>query len=273
LTFARNVPLLGGMYVLKLPVDVVAVVSAHFQPPFVCFWMTTRTIERQAESPFETFTCPETRLFGWNLNPVTVRPTGAVVTVKSAVLVTVPPGVVSEILPVVAPEGTTAVTDVDVFDEKLAVVPLNLTDDTLVRPVPVMTTLVPTGPLVGVNDVIVGRGATVKLVELLTWEKPDVVTRTGPVVAPVGTIAVICVAEFTVTLVAVVELNTTVAPQRFVPVMMTLVPTGPLTGKNEPIVGAVAAVTSKLAALSSFPSVFATLMGPSTAPHGTTAVN
>ena len=131
-------------------------VSAHFQPPFFCFWMTTRTIERQAASPLETFTWPETRLCGWNPNPEIVRATGAVVTVKSAVLVTVPPGVVNEILPVVAVAGTTAVTEVAVFAEKVAVTPLNLTEETPVRFVPVMTTLVPTGPLVGVNDVIVG---------------------------------------------------------------------------------------------------------------------
>ena len=160
MTFARNVPLLGGMYVLKLPLDVVAVVSDHFQPPFVCFWMTTRTIERQAVSPLETFTWPETRLCGWNPNPVTVRATGAVVTVKSVALVAVPPGVTTTILPVVALEGTTAVTEVAVFAENVAVTPLNLTAVTPVRFVPVMTTLVPTLPLVGVNDVIVGAAAT-----------------------------------------------------------------------------------------------------------------
>ena len=45
LIFARNWPLLGGMYVLKLPLAVVAVVSTHFQAPFFCFWMTTGTNE------------------------------------------------------------------------------------------------------------------------------------------------------------------------------------------------------------------------------------
>ena len=92
LTFARNLPLLGGMYVLKLPLAVVAVVSTHFQPPPFCFWMTTGTKEWQAELPLVTVTCPETRLFGSNPNPETVRATGAVVTVKSVVLVAVPPG-------------------------------------------------------------------------------------------------------------------------------------------------------------------------------------
>ena len=109
LTFARNLPLLGGMYVLKLPLAVVAVVSTHFQVPPFCFWMTTGTNERQAVSPLETVTCPETRLCGSNPNPETVRATGAVVTVKSVALVAVPTPVVTEILPVVAPVGTVAV--------------------------------------------------------------------------------------------------------------------------------------------------------------------
>ena len=146
---------------MKLPLDVVAVVSVHFQPPFFCFWMTTRTIERQAASPLETFTCPETRLCGWNPNPAIVRATGAVVTVKSVRLVAVPPGFVNEIFPVVAPEGTTAVTEVAVFPENVAATPLNLIAVTPARFVPVMTTLVPTLPLVGVNDVMVGARAVV----------------------------------------------------------------------------------------------------------------
>ena len=81
---------------------------------------------------------------------------------------------------------------------------------------------------------------------LLTWEKLGVVTRIGPVVAPTGTTAVTDVAEFTVTFTADVALNTTVAPQRFVPVIVTLVPTGPLVGVNDVIVGASDAKTSKL---------------------------
>ena len=122
---------------------------------------------------------------------------GAVVTVKSVALVAVPPGVVTVILPVVAPDGTVAVTDVAVLVVNVAVTPLNLTAVTPVRFVPVIVTLVPTGPLVGVNDVIVGPATTVKLVALFAGPPPVVVTCSGPVVAPVGTVAVICVAELT----------------------------------------------------------------------------
>jgi hypothetical protein len=92
-------------------------------------------------------------------------------------------------------------------------------------------------------------------------------------VAPTGTTAVIDVAELMVTVTADVALNETVAPQRFVPLIVTPVPTGPLAGENDVIVGAAGAVTSKFAVLSSFPSLFWTLMGPSTAAHGTTAVS
>ena len=57
-------------------------------------------------------------------------------------------------------------TEVAVLVVNVAVTPLNFTAVTPVRFVPVIVTLVPTGPLVGVNDVIVGPATTVKLVEL-----------------------------------------------------------------------------------------------------------
>ena len=71
---------------------------------------------------------------------------------------------------------------------KVALVPLNLTTVAPVKFVPLIVTLVPTGPLVGAMLVIVGAGMTVKLVALVAVP-PDVVTLSGPVVAPVGTVA------------------------------------------------------------------------------------
>jgi hypothetical protein len=66
-----------------------------------------------------------------------------------------------------------------------------------------------------------------------------VTTLILPLVAPVGTVAVIWVDEFTVKLVAFVVLNrTAVAPVKFVPVMTTVVPTGPLVGLKDVTVGA-----------------------------------
>jgi hypothetical protein len=117
--------------------------------------------------------------------------------VKLVALVAVPTGVVTVIVPVVAPAGTTAVTEVAVFAENVAVTPLNLTDVTPVRFVPVMTTLVPTGPLVGANDVIVGAEPTPKLAVLAALPA-GVVTWIWPLVAPAGTVAVIELAETTV---------------------------------------------------------------------------
>ena len=72
---------------------------------------------------------------------------------------------------------------------KLAPVPLNVTAVAPVKAVPLIVTLVPTGPLVGVKLVIVGALAvTVKLLALVAVP-PDVVTLSGPVVAPAGTVA------------------------------------------------------------------------------------
>jgi hypothetical protein len=229
----------------------------------------------QAVSPLVTFTWPETRLCGSNPN-VTVRSTGAVATVKSATLVATPPGVVSETLPVVAPVGTVAVTDVAVLVVNVAVVPLNLTEVTPVRFVPVMTTLVPTLPLVGANDVIVGAEATVKLAALFAGRAAaGVVTWIGPFVALSGTTAVICVGELITKVVAVVLNTTLVAPQKFVPVMTTLVPAGPLAGAN-PVIVAAGFVTVKLAGVSpvvvALPDGASTAMTPVVAVQGTTAV-
>ena len=69
-----------------------------------------------------------------------------------------------------------------------------------VKFVPVIVTDVPTGPLDGVKLVIVGKEAvavTVKF-EVEVALPFEVVTETFPVVAPLGTVAVICTALFTV---------------------------------------------------------------------------
>src|SRR5467141_1240169 len=125
---------------------------------------------------------------------------------------------------------------------------------------PPMATLVPTGPLVGVKLVIVGGLITVKLPALLAVPSA-VVTRIGPVVAPVGTVAVIAVAEFTVKL-ALTPLNVTaVAPVKFVPLIVTLVPTGPLVGVKLVIVGG-ALTPAKLFVLVAVPPGVLTLSGP-----------
>jgi hypothetical protein len=93
---------------------------------------------------------------------------GAAITLKLVALVTVPPAVVMEIAPVVAPGGTVAVIWAALFTVKLvALVPLNLTTVAPLKLFPVMTTEVPIAPLVGVKLVIVGAAKTVKLVEVV----------------------------------------------------------------------------------------------------------
>ena len=97
----------------------------------------------------------------------------------------VPAGVVTAIFPVVAPAGTVAVILIGVLTVTVvAAVPLNVTVDVPVKLAPLIVTLVPITPLVGVKLVI--RGATVKLVPLVAVP-PGVVTAIGPVVALPGT--------------------------------------------------------------------------------------
>jgi hypothetical protein len=72
---------------------------------------------------------------------------------------------------------------------KLALTPLKVTELAPLKAVPVIWTLVPTGPLAGAKLVIVGGLAvTVKLLALFAVP-PAVVTLIGPVVAPGGTVA------------------------------------------------------------------------------------
>jgi hypothetical protein len=184
---------------------------------------------------------------------VTLVPTGPLVgvkpvivggalltTVKLFVLVAVPLGVVTLNGPVVAPAGTVAWIAVAEVTVKVALTALNVTAVAPVKFVPLIVTLLPTAPLVGVKLVIVGAEAevTVKLFALVA-APPGVVTFRGPVVAPAGTVAWIAVAEVTVKL-AFTPLNVTaVAPLKFVPLIVTLVPTGPLAGVKPVIVGTV----------------------------------
>jgi hypothetical protein len=74
---------------------------------------------------------------------------------------------------------------------------LKLTPLVVVRLVPLIVTLVPTGPLVGLKPLIVGGWVTVKL-PLLVLLPPGVVTMIGPLAAPLGTVALIWVLLTTV---------------------------------------------------------------------------
>jgi len=163
---------------------------------------------------------------------------GAGGTVKSVALVAVPPGVVRVIRPVVAPAGTEVFTCVAETTVKVAAVPLKRTLVVPVKLVPVIVTAVPTGPLAGENEVIVGAGGTTVKSPALVPVPDGVVTVILPLVAPAGTAVLICVGEITVKVAAVPLKRTLVEPVKFVPVIVTLVPTVPEVGVKDVIVGA-----------------------------------
>src|SRR5580692_3630412 len=128
------------------------------------------------------------------------------VTLKMGVLVALPPFVVTTILPVVAPVGTSALTSVSEITVKVADFPSNVTFVVCFRPVPLMVTEVPTGPLVGLKLVMVGSKSNVfVLVNVVV----PVVTVKAPVSAPAGTVAVINVVPDSTTVVAFVPPNLT----------------------------------------------------------------
>ena len=137
---------------------------------------------------------------------------------------------------------------------ELAAKPLKVTLLAPVRLVPVIVTIVPLGPLMGVKLVIVGT-VTVKLLVLVAVPFA-VVTATRPVAALAGTVAVMLVDELTVKLVAATPLKfTLVAPVKLVPVIVTIVPLGPLMGVKLVMVGSCASTrTSSTTQRSLLPS-------------------
>lgn len=98
------------------------------------------------------------------------------------------------------------------------------------------------------------------------------VTVMGPVVAPLGTTAVIVVSLTTVKPAAGMPLKnvTFVASVKPVPVMVTMSPIPPLGGAKPVTVGAT--ITVKLVALVALPAPALTTIGPVVAPTGTVAV-
>jgi hypothetical protein len=151
---------------------VVVALPTFFQPPLVLRWILTGTPASHAVNVSPTLTAPLATMCFFSVR-VTVLEWG-MLTVKFAALAIVPPGVVTLILPVVAPVGTVAVICVPEFTTNdVALVVLNFTElvvkfAPLIVPlkfVPVIVTDVPTGPKVGVNELIVGAGTgfTVKV--------------------------------------------------------------------------------------------------------------
>jgi hypothetical protein len=150
------------------------------------------------------------------------------------------PLTVTTTLPVVAPAGTGAMTVVLFQLVGTALSPLNvkvLAPWALPKPVPVIVTEVPGGPILGLKVAMVG--ATVKLTPLLAM--PPTVTTTFPVVAPGGTKTTMLDALQLIGTGARVPLKVTVlvpwlAP-KFVPAIVTNAVTGPEAGFRLVMVG------------------------------------
>lgn len=144
---------------------------------------------------------------------------------------------------------------------------LNLTAVASVKLAPLIVTLVPVGPLVGVKLVI--RGATVKSPALVPVPA-GFVTVILPVVALAGTVAVILMSELKVKAAEVPLSLTDVVPVKWVPLIVTLIPTAPFRGEKLVIVGP--RYTVKLVALVAVPADVVTTIGPVVASAGTVAV-
>ena len=153
-------------------------------------------------------------------------------------LVAFPAGVFTMIFPVVAPEGTVAVICVGELTVNAANTPLNFTTVAPLKFVPVIVTVVPTGPDTGEKLEMVGDPeGTVKFVALVPVPEL-VVTEIGPVVAAAGTVALTSVGETNTKPVPVEPLNfTTAEAVKFVPRIETTVPAGPEVGVKLVIVG------------------------------------
>ena len=180
------------------------------------------------------------------------------------------PAAVTTTGPVVTPAGAATVRLLPAaFTTKPgAAVPLNVTCVVPAKLLPVTVTRVPGPPNAGERLEMVGPTVNVRL--LLT--PLGVVTSTGPVVAPAGTVTVSSVpAVFTTNPVAKVPLNVTwPASRRLLPAMATELPSGPALGESVVSTGA---GTTKPAGLMAVPAGVLTRTGPLVAPAGTTKVS
>jgi hypothetical protein len=194
-----------------------------------------------------------------------------VVTVNEVEEVAFPAGVTTLNGPLVAPAGTVQVISPELTTVKTIFVPLSLTAVAPLKSEPVMVITVPTGPLVGLKEVMVGASTvTVKDAEEVAVP-PAVVTLMVPVVAETGTTVVICVALTTVKVVVTPLKRTAVAPVKFVPVNVTDVPAGPLVGLKEVMVGAGTVTVNDVEEVA-VPLGVVTLIAPVVAAAGTVQV-
>src|SRR2546422_278761 len=148
---------------------------------------------------------------------------------KLVALLAVSPRVKMRIGPVMAADGTVALTSIAEMTAKLvAGALLKKTLVTLKKLVPRIVTGVPAGPKAGKK--LVMFGCTRKLFVLMITP-PGVITVKGPVVALVGMTAVIAV-DALVKVATAVSKRTLAAPVKLAPVITMLLPTTPLVGEK-----------------------------------------
>jgi hypothetical protein len=180
------------------------------------------------------------------------------------------PATVTVTFPVEVPKGTVVTIDVSLQLTTLATAPQKLATLLLCvepKPVPVIVTVVPTGPIAGDRPVTERPSMTVNDAVLL--EKPASFTETEPLVVLAGTVAVMLVSLQAVA-VAAIPLNNTWLPLEPVPkpepVNVTVPPMGAAGGAMLVITGLIAVnvATGTLAI-----EFTVTLTGPG--PEGTAA--
>ena len=176
---------------------------------------------------------------------------------KMPALEALPSALVTLTLPLDAPAGTVVLICVLEATVKTAVVPLKVTLVVPMKLLPVMVTAVPTGPLVGVKEVIEGGRVTVKSPPLVAVPSA-LVTLIFPVVAPEGTVVLICAFDVTVKAAVAPLKRTLVVPVKLLPVIVTAVPIGPPVGVKKEIEGGRVTVKSPL--LVAVPSALVTLI-------------
>lgn len=144
---------------------------------------------------------------------------------------------------------------------------MKVTEVAPVRLVPLRVTRVPAQPFPGDREPREGALRVKLPVDVAVPHA--VVTWMGPEVAPLGTVAVISLAETTVKEAAAVPLKATeVTPVKLVPVRETTVPAHPLVGEKEVIPGA---TTAKFVTEMAVPHGLETRMSPVVALLGTVA--
>ena len=184
--------------------------------------------------------------------------TEMIVTVKLTPLLGRPPTVTTT-LPVVAPAGTVTLREVSVQSVTVAGTPPKetvLEPCAKPNPAPEIDICAPTDPEVLLRLEITGAGVTVNGTPLLAT--PASVTTTFPVVAPVGTDTEILVGVQARPEPTTTPLNETVprVGPKFVPVIVTEVPTGPEVGERLVIFGAALAGVVTLETFEYGPVVF-----------------